>query len=222
MLSNFIDVMLKNSLRTKAAGFIINPWSRSFLLTNELIGMIFEADGGVEYSVPDDPITAELLEDGSYLKRAIEICNRNRTKVNILKLFKILRDSWVWTPCNAVLSDADHEAWSKVVLEAGENGDLDSLVGHEFTNKDDIRFIPDILQSGNDYFFPVFTSEEEMGEYGEHFSKLGNHFLEAANLARNNKKNVIGIVINPFSDAFTVPKEMFDIIAGMDSAVEPD
>lgn len=220
-ISNFIDVMMKNSLETEAAGFIINPWDQSFLLTNELIGMIFEADGGVEYSVPDDPITAELLEDGSFLKRAVEICNRNRTQLNLIKLAKILRDSWIWIPCNAILSDADYEAWSKVVLEAGENGDLDSVVGHEFTNQDDIRFVPDILQNGDNYFFPVFTTEEEMGEYGEHFSKLGKHFLEAAALARNNEKDVKGIVINPFSDAFVVPREMFEIIANMESTVEP-
>ena len=220
VLSNFIDVMMKNSLETSAAGFIINPWDQSFMLTNELIRKIFEADGGVEYSVPDDPITAELLEDGSYLKRAIEICNRNRTKLNLLKLFTLLRDSWIWVPCNAVLSDRDYDAWSKVVLEAGENGDLDSIVGQELTNQDSIRFVPDILQNGDDYFFPVFTTDDEMGEYGENFSKLQKHFLEAANLARNNEKNVRGIVINPFSDSFIVPVEMFEIIAKIESSIE--
>lgn len=45
--------------------------------------MIFKADGHEEYSVPDDPITAELLEDGSFHKRAISICNRNRTQLNL-------------------------------------------------------------------------------------------------------------------------------------------
>ena len=44
------------------------------------------------------------------------------------------------------------------------------------------------------FFFPVFTSDDEMGEYGEDFSKLQRHFLEAAALARNNEKNVRGIV----------------------------
>ena len=222
VISNFIDAMMKNCLETGGAGFIINPWDQSFMLPKELMEMIFEADGGVEYSVPDDPITAELLEDGSFLKRAIEICNRNRTQLNLIKLAKILRDSSVWIPCQMILSDADYEAWSKIVLEAHEKGDLDSIVGHEFTNQDNIRFVPDILQNGDDYFFPVFTTDEEMGEYGDHFSKLGKHFLEAANLARNNEKNVKGIVINPFTDSFVVPREMFEIIAKMDSAVEKE
>ena len=81
----------------------------------------------VEYTVPDETITAELLKDGTFLKRAIEICNRNRTQLNMLKLLKILRDSWVWIPCNAIMSDADYAAMEKLVMDAKDN--LDSLVG---------------------------------------------------------------------------------------------
>ena len=80
--------------------------------------------------------------------------------------------------------------------------------------------VPDILQNGEDYFFPVFSSEEEMGEYGEQFSKVQRHFLEAANLARNNEKHVKGIVINAFTEPFEIPVELFDIIAGMKSSLE--
>ena len=61
-----------------------------------------------------------------------------------------------------------------------------------------------------------------MGEYGDGFSKIEKHFLDAANVARNNEKNVTGIVINAFSDAFVVPKELFEIIANMESAIEVD
>jgi hypothetical protein len=191
-----------------------------------MMDRIFEADGDVEYHVPDDAITPELLEDGSFLKRATEICNRNRTQLNLIKLAKILRDSWVWVPCTAVMSDADYEVLEKTVKDAEQNGGLDSLVGMTLTNRDNIRMIPDILQNGDDYFFPVFTAEEEMGEYGEHFSKIERHFLEAANLARNNEKKVKGVVINAFSEPFVVPIEMFDLIADIPSSfedkVEPD
>ena len=105
-------------------------------------------------------------------------------------------------------------------MEAQEKGDLNSLIGLEVSNQDDIRMVPDILQNGDAFYFPVFTSEEEMGEYGDNFSKLEKHFLEAANLARNNEKDVAGIVINAFTEPFVIPKEMFDIIAGMDSSIE--
>ena len=58
-----------------------------------------------------------------------------------------------------------------------------------------------------------------MGEHGDHFSKVERHFLEAPNLAKNNEKNVTGIVINAFSEPFVIPREMFEIIAGMDIPV---
>ncbi len=169
---------------------------------------------------PSDRITPETLEDGTFLKRAIEICNRNRTQINLIKLARILRDSWVWVPCTAIFSESDTEAMDKVVLEAAENNDLDSLVGHTFTSQDEVRMVPDILQNGDNFFFPVFSTAEEMGEYGEQFSKMQRHFLEAMVLARNNEKNVKGIVINAFSEPFEVPVELFDIIAGMKSSVE--
>ena len=198
IISNFIDSMMKACIDTENPGFILNPWGQSFTLTTEMMNRIFEADGDVEYHVPDDAITPELLEDGSFLKRATEICNRNRTQ----------------------LSDADYEVLEKTVKDAEQNGGLDSLVGTTLTNRDHIRMIPDILQNGDDYFFPVFTAEEEMGEYGEHFSKIERHFLEAANLARNNEKKVKSIVINAFSEPFVVPIEMFDLIADIPSSFE--
>jgi hypothetical protein len=186
------------------------------MLSKDLIEMIFETDGDVEYSVPDDPITAELLEDGSFLKRATEICNRNPTQWNLIKLARILRDSWVWIPCNMTMSDADYKIMEQAVQAAEEGEGLDSLVGQEFTMRDEVRMVPDILQNGEAFFFPVFTSEEEMGEYGDRFAKIEKHFLEAANLAVNNKKNVAGIVINAFSEPLVIPREMFDLITGME------
>ena len=220
VISNFIDSTLRSCMETEFDGFVINPWGRSFLLAKELIDMMFKADGDVEYTVPDETITAELLEDGTFLKRAIEICNRNRTQLNMLKLMKILRDSWVWIPCNAIMSDADYAAMEKLVMDAKDN--LDSLVGMELTNQDNIRMVPDILQNGDEFFFPVFTTAEEMGEYGERFSKIEKHFLEAANLARNNERDLTGIVINAFSEAFVVPKELFDLIFEMESGLKEE
>ncbi len=220
VLSNFIDSTMKLCLESETEGFVINPWGQSFMLTKDLIEKIFEADGDIEYTVPDDPITRQLLEDGSFLKRAINICNRNHTKLNMLKLARILRDSYVYVPCNMIMSDADYEAWTKIIQEAEEQGGLDSLVGKEMISQDQTRMVPDILQNGEDYFFPVFTTAEEMGGYGDNFSKIATHFLDAINLARNNEKNVVGIVINAFSEPFEIPIDLFDIIANMKSSVE--
>lgn len=111
------------------------------MLTSELVDMIIKADGGVEYSVPDDTITPELLENGSFLKMATEICNRNRTQLNMIKLLKILRDSWVWIPCSVVMGDADYAALEKLVKDAEQNSGLNSLVGKTLSNQDNISMM---------------------------------------------------------------------------------
>ena len=220
IISNFIDATFRLCLESESTGFIINPWGESFTLTRELIDMIIKADGGVEYAIPDDTITPELLKDGSFLKRATVICNRNPTQMNLIRLMKILRDSWIWIPCNAVMSDADNAAVEKMIREAERSGGLDTLIGTTMTNQDIIRMIPDILQKGEEFFFPVFTTAEEMGRYGQDFSKVERHFLEAIHLACNNEKKVRGIVINAFTDPCIVPLDLLEMIEEMPSALE--
>ena len=173
-----------------------------------------------ERTVPNVLIKEELLADGTILKKAAMICSRNRTMLNFVNLFRILRDSWVWVPCMNVLGEEDRKAWNKTIQKAVENDDLDSLVGQELVNHDAIRLIPDILKDGDVFFFPVFTSTEEMGEYGDHLSKVQKHFLEVINVARNNDKDVKGIVINAFTGPFVIPKEAFGFIERLVSAVD--
>lgn len=220
ILSHFIDATLKAYMDKGNTGFILNPWGESFTLTPDLIDMIFKADNGLEYSVPDVQITPELLEGGTFLKRAIEICNRNRTGLNVIKLMKILRDSYVWIPCNAILSDADYNNWSKLVKDAEKKDALVSIVGTTLQNQDDIRLAPDILQKDECFYFPIFSAADEMGDYGKNFSKIEKHFLEAVNLARNNQKNICGIVINAFTEPYIVPKDFFEMITEMPSNFE--
>ena len=221
VVSNFIDSTMKACIECDAVGVIINPWSdNSFMLSKELIQMIFDADGDTEYIVPEVDISAELLEDGALLKRVVDICSRNRTQLNVIKLMRILRDSFVWVPCNAVFSDADNENVMNMVKVVEQGEGLESLEGKEFSTKDEVRMIPDILQNGDEFFFPVFTTAEEMGEYGDNFSKMERHFMETINLACNNNKKVSGIVINAFSNPFVVSNELLEIIEGMESNLE--
>ncbi len=220
VISNFIDETMRGCITADCPGIVINPWGRHFLLPKKQMEEIFAVDGGVEYAVPDVKITPELLEDGSFLTRVVGICSRNRTKLNVLKLLRILRDSEVWVPCNAIMGSKDQEAMEKMVKEAEENGDPDSLIGKTIQSQEEVRLVPDILESGGEYFFPVFSTAEEMGEYGERFSKVPSHFLRAVELARNNERNVEGIVINAFSEPFVVGKELFEMVEGMDSILE--
>ena len=44
VISHFIDVLLKAVIDNNENGFIINPWGQSFMLTRELIEIIFNED----------------------------------------------------------------------------------------------------------------------------------------------------------------------------------
>ena len=139
----------------------------------------------------------------------------------LFELLQILRDSYVWIPCNAIVGEEDQKTVEQMIEEAGDN--LDSMVGKEFNTQGNIRMVPDILQKDDQYFFPVFSTEEDMGEYGERFSKLQEHFLQVIELARDNKKyegGLTGIVINAFTEPFILPKELYEAVEKMVSRVE--
>ena len=148
------------------------------------------------------------------IKSAINAFKNETSDINLLKLMVVLRNSYIWIPCNAIMSDVDYKNIEQTVMDAVNSGDIDSLIGHEFSNQDHVRLVPDILRSGDEYFFPVFTSEKEMGEYGEQFSKVEKHFLEAIMLTKNNETELRGIVVNAFSDPFVLDKTMFDMFGG--------
>ena len=150
-------------------------------------------------------ITPEDLEDGRVLEAAIHTFNEARTMEHLLDIMAILRDSYVWVPCNAIMSDADQARLTAKDLKIGE----------EFTTHDQIRMVPDILQSGDEFFFPVFSNIEAMGEYGNGFSKVQKPFLESLVLARNNEKDLAGIVINAFSEPYILDKELWNLFDKM-------
>lgn len=77
--------------------------------------------------------------------------------------------------------------------------------------------ISDILRKGEDYFYPVFSSEAEMGQYGVHFTKVQKSFIEVIELARKNEKNVTGIVLNPFTQSFLLECDLFEMIGELKS-----
>lgn len=124
----------------------------------------------------------------------------------------------VWIPCNAVLSEEDQKRMLELIESA--NGDADSIIGESFQNSNDIRLIPDILQKGEDFFFPVFSSPEAMGEYGESFSKIEKYMNEAVIMAINNEKDVAGIVVNAFTEPFIIEKDFFNFFTDSDDEEE--
>ncbi len=161
----------------------------------------------------------------SYLKNIHQILNDAverfktiKTESNLLDVLEILRDCHVWIPCTAIMSGVDGDMIKKMVEDAGD--DIKSLEGMEFTTKDQVRLIPDILQNGDAFFFPIFSTAEEMGDYGRNFSKVEKHVLEAISLARNNDKNLAGIVLDAFSNPFVIDAKLFDLVESMKSRIE--
>ena len=144
---------------------------------------------------PSRKLTAEDLEDGTLLKEAVAVFNKERIEDHFLDVLEFLRDSYVWIPCNAVMSEADMARFEQAMKDAED--DLSALVGEEFT-----------------------TNDEEMGEYGEHFSKIQKPLLEVIPMARNNEKNVSGIVLNAFTEPFVLDAKIYDIVEKMKSRLE--
>ena len=161
---------------------------------------IYETEEGKFVCVSEGKTLKPIHTEENILKSAISTFKQNMTENNLIEILEILRDVLVWIPCNAVVSEAD--------IESLKN----KRVGDTFQSTDNIRMIPDILQSGDEYFFPVFTSCDEMGEYGENFSKIEKWFLETIPIAQNNEKQVKGIVINAFTDSFVVPNDLLEIV----------
>jgi hypothetical protein len=104
--------------------------------------------------------------------------------------------------------------------EAQESGRLSDLAGRTFKTRGETRMIPDILRNGDAFFFPVFSSEAETGDYGRGFSMVFMPFLQAVTLAENNEKDVKGIVLNAFTEPFVISMEMCRMNRTMDSPSE--
>lgn len=83
--------------------------------------------------------------------------------------------------------------------------------------------IPDIFEKDGKFFFPVFSTEEDMGEYGERFSKLQQSFMDVIQAARNSdqyEQKLAGIVINAFTEPFILPEELYEAVEKLASRVE--
>ncbi|MBR0459253.1 MAG: SseB family protein [Victivallales bacterium] len=160
-------------------------------------------------SVEVDPNTSEESEDGKILRFLVEQFNQERSEEHFLAVLRCLRDSLIWIPGTMKLSDADAEML-KNVQEA-----------ETFSFSEQVEFVPDILQNGDDFFFPVFSNCEQMGEYGTHFSTMQKHFFVAMGQAMK-KENVCGIVLDAFTSPFVVPKTLFDFIEKLPSGLKGD
>ncbi|WP_247922268.1 SseB family protein [Streptococcus sp. oral taxon 431] len=114
---------------------------------------------------------------------------REKTAESIEALFKELKQAKVWVPFNASLMDGSD----------GQEG---------------ARLKPDILQKGDDYFYPCFLTEEDIPkDYYERFSWLQLPLMDCLFAAEGmDSFPVRGIVLDAFSDPVEIDKGAFEAI----------
>ncbi|MBQ9274068.1 MAG: ADP-ribosylglycohydrolase family protein [Succinivibrio sp.] len=220
--ATFIDTLLTSCLTIETPGLIINPGGQAFRLNAAQMVSILQSSGQAADSVPEERITPDLLEDGSYLKRTVDSCRREFSALNVLRLMKVLRDSYVWIPCTATLSEDDYAQVKRTVKKTRRKKGAKGAVATGLNFQDNIRIVPDLLQLGEDFLFPVFSTAEEMGEQFRRSSKVQKPFLEVVTLAKHNQNKLKCIVINAFTAPFMLSLELCETIATMASSFKSE
>ena len=148
-------------------------------------------------------VKRETLEGGNVLRALVAQFNNDRTEQNLFALLCCLRDSFIWIPCNAVISNEDAEQF------------LNAQKGDVIQSMNDIKMEPEL-------FFPIFSNCEQMGEdYGGRFSKVEKHTFEAMNMAMA-RENVVGLVLDAFTQPFVIKKDLFEIIGKLPTNIDEE
>ena len=114
---------------------------------------------------------------------------REKTTESIEALFKELKQARVWVPFNPSLMDESDE-------------------------QEGARLKPDILQKGDDYFYPCFSNEQEIPkEYYDRFSWLQLPVTDCLFAVEGRGRFPLrGIVLDAFSESVEIDKEAFEAI----------
>ena len=114
---------------------------------------------------------------------------REKTTESIEALFKELKQARVWVPFNPSLMDESDE-------------------------QEGARLKPDILQKGDDYFYPCFLEIQDIPkDYYDRFSWLQLPLTDCLFAAEGMESfSVRGIVLDAFSDPVEIDKGAFEAI----------
>jgi hypothetical protein len=152
-------------------------------------------------------VDPETLENGRVLQMLVEQLNNTPCEEHYVAVLRCLRDSIIWIPGEIQISPVDAETICR------------KKAGDSFSPQQDMKFIPELLKNDGEFFLPVFSNMEVMGEYGRSYSKIQRHFFEAMRLALG-KKEVCGIVLDPFTSPCVVLKGDFDFIGNLPSLLK--
>ncbi len=134
-------------------------------------------------------------------------------------MLALLRSSKVVVPCEINLSEE-----SLAILEQlnKEGKTLDSLSRKQRDQfESGVSAFPSILINDGHRFFPVFSSSEEMDEHFKNDHVMKMPFLHALEMAADGE-DIEGIVLNAFTQAFVVGKDIFGTVSTMAPIVESD
>lgn len=159
-------------------------------------------------------INEEDLEDGKMLETAVTNLYKEQNIANLIEIIKLLRDSYVWVPYHVILSDEDQTRLEDLVTQH-----IDDLIGQKFVTHDDIRLIQDIVQKGDEQFFPVFSNPEANEKHAYSYTMIQKHLLEVISIAKNYKGELNGIVLNPYTEPFEIDMKLCDMINTMKSRI---
>ena len=142
-------------------------------------------------------IDPKVLESGNVLRYLKLEFLEQPSKETLFPFLECMRDSIVYVPMNAILSENDQLRLRNV------------KVGTRWKNEDEIRMRPDILKSPDGkLWFPVFTQKEQIPEdYNSGFSIMPMHILRCIGMAHATE-SVSGLAV----DAFTGDRRKFCVI----------
>ena len=154
-------------------------------------------------------VDPETLEDGRVLQMLVEQLENTPCEEHYIAVLRCLRDSFVWIPGEIQVSPEDVETICR------------KKAGDRFSPQQDMKFMPGLLKNEEEFFLPVFSNMEAMGEYSRSFSKIQRHFFDAMRLALG-REDVSGIVLDPFTSPCVVLKGDFDFIGNLPSLLKLD
>ncbi len=120
-----------------------------------------------------------------FLRQSIGQFYEDHTEESLLSALTILADCMVWVPMSSE-------------TEAGEQTSP----------------VPYILKCDEEYYFPVFSDAEEMGEYKEKPANIRVPFMEAYSMAKEllQQQELAGVVVNAFSESLPLPWDLLKVI----------
>ncbi len=158
-------------------------------------------------------LTEEDLADGSLLKRAISEYWQDKNEETYNTALYLLSNSHVFIP--GTLEETEES--EKILAEAKAAGkDTDQLDEETLSAYQHAKTLsPILLERDGKGFFAVFSSLEEYTKPAKGYDLVDMPFVNILNAASEGKDDLAGIIVNPFTESFTVLAEMFEYALSM-------